>query len=503
MLNQYLMLQNLGKGTSGKVKLALDTDKNRLVAIKIVRKPRMSQLDHSTLGRRAESRFDALTQEVELMKRLRHRNIVTLFEVIDDPEAEKLYLVMQYVEEGPLAVPRDDLVACSKERTYSVPTTLSLQQIVAHARQICSALEYLHQQGISHGDIKPENILRGSNDQVYLADFGVAHLETLCDNDGLPDSEHRENIRGSHQQHAKSFGGTPLFMAPELLRFMMNPTREFANIDKNVHDAIRNSDRTEDHDCGTVDFTDDEIDRKACDLWALGCTLFILLEGHLPFVTTESVLRLLPASPLEQWRRASKVELPQNEHQAAETTLRALINDLLSFYPSDRPTARQCKRCLKSLAEALSRCEEQQAASDIAANAEAEAERAENARDLATRGGSSGHNESGFKSVVSHQSSSLRRISSDRRSFGSQTADETTPIRCGTDGAKCTQEKFTKVVEPENFSGTNSAVALSLGKDNHQGLIDDQVPTAGNLLHPSPPSEPRKSRALREYDAAS
>ena len=108
--------------------------------------------------------------EVAVMKKLRHKNIVTLHEVIDDPEAEKLYLVMQYVDKGPIA---------TVQRDGTCTVRISPDRLAHVGRQVAAGLEYLHSKGVVHRDVKPENLLVDSNDRVFLADFASAMCSLL------------------------------------------------------------------------------------------------------------------------------------------------------------------------------------------------------------------------------------------------------------------------------------------------------------------------------------
>ncbi|CUF49757.1 protein kinase, putative, partial [Bodo saltans] len=109
-INQYLVLDRIGEGACGKVKLAYSLERNITVAIKIVRRAiHRAEVGVQSLGRRRSIKEDTMRREIQLMKRLRHPNLVSLFEVIDDPNAKKLYLVMRFADKGSVGAMREDL----------------------------------------------------------------------------------------------------------------------------------------------------------------------------------------------------------------------------------------------------------------------------------------------------------------------------------------------------------------------------------------------------------
>lgn len=95
LINTYEVIKELGRGEHGKVKLGRDMESGVYVAIKIV--PRYSK--ERRLGRLGAPQ-DQTKREVAILKKARHPNVVSLLEVIDDPNKNKVYLVLEYVEHG-------------------------------------------------------------------------------------------------------------------------------------------------------------------------------------------------------------------------------------------------------------------------------------------------------------------------------------------------------------------------------------------------------------------
>ncbi|KAF2709285.1 kinase-like protein [Pleomassaria siparia CBS 279.74] len=96
IINQYEVVEELGRGEHGKVKKARDLETGRVVAIKIVE--RFSK--RKRLGKGSASFEDKINREIAILKKARHPNIVSLIEVIDDPTWKKVYIVLEHVAFG-------------------------------------------------------------------------------------------------------------------------------------------------------------------------------------------------------------------------------------------------------------------------------------------------------------------------------------------------------------------------------------------------------------------
>lgn len=113
IINQYEVIEELGRGVHGKVKLARNLESGENVAIKII--PRFSK--KRRLGKVTASPQDKTKREIAILKKIRHPNVVALLEIIDDPEFKKIYMVLEHVEMGEVIWRKKGLPhICSIER---------------------------------------------------------------------------------------------------------------------------------------------------------------------------------------------------------------------------------------------------------------------------------------------------------------------------------------------------------------------------------------------------
>ncbi|XP_036793752.1 calcium/calmodulin-dependent protein kinase kinase 1 isoform X2 [Oncorhynchus mykiss] len=199
-LNQYKLKSEIGKGSYGVVKLAYNEDDDKHYAMKVVSKKKL--MKQYGFPRRPPPRgpkvavqgeqpkvlgpLERVYQEIAILRKLDHLNIVKLVEVLDDPAEDNLHMVFDLMPKGPvMEVPTDSPFTEEQTRLYF--------------RDIVLGIEYLHYQKIVHRDIKPANVLLGDDGHVKIADFGVSNQ--FEGNDAL----------------LSSTAGTPAFMAPETL----------------------------------------------------------------------------------------------------------------------------------------------------------------------------------------------------------------------------------------------------------------------------------------------
>ncbi len=157
-IGKYTILGILGKGGMGIVYKALDPDIEREVAIKTVR------FDTLIDGVEKDEMMTRFIREAKAAGRLSHPNITTIYDVCR--EKDVTYIVMQFVEGQSL----QGLIDSGKG--------FSPSEIIQLMKPLCDCLDYAHENGIVHRDIKPGNILIDKTGKPFLADFGVARIET-------------------------------------------------------------------------------------------------------------------------------------------------------------------------------------------------------------------------------------------------------------------------------------------------------------------------------------
>ena len=175
-LGRYEILEEIGSGGFATVFRANDTALKREVAIKVMRPLLMSDAGFV-------ARFQ---REAQVAANLEHPHIIPIHDFGEFNG--RLYLVMKLVQEGSLA---------SRLKEGSLPFT----QAVTITSQIANALDYAHEKQVIHRDLKPDNVLLGRDDHVYLGDFGLVKA--------LEQSSLTASLSGGVL-------GTPAYVAPEI-----------------------------------------------------------------------------------------------------------------------------------------------------------------------------------------------------------------------------------------------------------------------------------------------
>jgi serine/threonine protein kinase len=179
-LGKYEVTERLGRGGMAEVYRAYHASLDRFVAIKVL---------HAFLADDPEfkNRFE---KEARNIAKLKHPNIVQVYDFDYDAESESYYMVMELVE----GLTLKDLLFKMAEQGR-LPT---LREAVRFVKEVASALAYAHSQSMVHRDVKPGNLMLDRDERLVLTDFGIAKIVT-------------------NQQFTATGGmvGTPAYMSPE------------------------------------------------------------------------------------------------------------------------------------------------------------------------------------------------------------------------------------------------------------------------------------------------
>ncbi|KAH0548649.1 hypothetical protein GP486_007808, partial [Trichoglossum hirsutum] len=197
-INQYVIKQEIGRGSFGAVHLAVDQfgneyavkefSKSRLrkrAQSHILRRPNIGRRPghlaagfglNSPLHRRSASDVHRdeeagnplylIREEIAIMKKLNHSNLVQLIEVLDDPEEDSLYMVLEMCKKG----------VVMKVGLDEVADPYADEDCRCWFRDLILGIEYLHAQGVVHRDIKPDNLLLTNENVLKIVDFGVSEM---------------------------------------------------------------------------------------------------------------------------------------------------------------------------------------------------------------------------------------------------------------------------------------------------------------------------------------
>ncbi|MEN3328273.1 MAG: eukaryotic-like serine/threonine-protein kinase [Acidobacteriota bacterium] len=189
---KYTFVKELGRGGMGIVCLAEDRELDRLVAIKILNTPDIT-----------EDLRNRMIREAQIIARLEHPGIVPVHDVGTLPDG-RIFYAMKYVRGNRL----DEYAAQGA----------SLRDRLRKFQAVCDAVAFAHAHGVIHRDLKPQNIMIGSFGEVLVLDWGVAKI--------------RDDPRSSafHQTMEGAVIGTQNYMSPEQARGEVDQLDERADI---------------------------------------------------------------------------------------------------------------------------------------------------------------------------------------------------------------------------------------------------------------------------------
>ena len=178
---RYKILGSLGKGAMGIVYKGLDPAIDRPVALKTIR------LDQIVEESEADELRERLIREAKAAGQLSHPNIVTIYDV--GQEGNVQYIAMEFLRGNTL----ESLINSGLNWDYKTLSGVMLQ--------ICDALEFAHENGVVHRDVKPANIMILDGNKVKVMDFGIARVD-----------------KSASMTQTGTALGTPNYISPEQLK---------------------------------------------------------------------------------------------------------------------------------------------------------------------------------------------------------------------------------------------------------------------------------------------
>lgn len=266
-LDHYVLLERLGSGGMGDVYKARNTRLPRLEAIKTI------HTGHGTGGESITLGLERFQREAKLLTQLHHPHLTTIFHAGHDRDVQ--FIAIEYVRGKNLKQLIENLRKQSKE--------LSVGKAVDCVITVAEVLAYAHKQGVIHRDIKPANIMMTDGGDLKVLDLGIAQLRT---------PKRSKSLESTRLTQGAVSLGTPEVMAPE-------------------------------------QWADAQSVTAASDIYSLGCTLYYLLTGSMPFVSDkrEDLLCTVVTAPRPNATEA-RADVP--------VELSAVIKKMLSQYPQDR-----------------------------------------------------------------------------------------------------------------------------------------------------------------------
>lgn len=206
--DRYEIEELLGQGGMSSVFKAFDPNLRRVVAVKMIH-PHLSN-DPSFVAR--------FEEEAASVAQLRNSNIIQVYDFAND--GDTYYMVMEFVPGETLELHLKRLLASDRR--------MEIRDAIKYTIDICNSLDYAHNRGLIHRDVKPANIMLNLLGEAILMDFGIVKI-----------------VGGRQHTSTGAVVGTALYMAPEIIK-------------------------------------GEHVDRRT-DIYSLGVTLFESLTGRPPF----------------------------------------------------------------------------------------------------------------------------------------------------------------------------------------------------------------------------
>lgn len=146
-LGKYSVHETIGKGAFSRVRYCVDTNTNNAFALKVIDRKRIID----------EGMEESLTNEITLMKMFNHRSVVAVKDMLASPN--RIFLVLDLMTDG------------NMRKKLSQERYLNEKDAIFYFKQFFAGVEYLHENGITHGNLRLENLLLHTNGNLRITDF--------------------------------------------------------------------------------------------------------------------------------------------------------------------------------------------------------------------------------------------------------------------------------------------------------------------------------------------
>jgi eukaryotic-like serine/threonine-protein kinase len=268
-IGQCRLEQMVGAGAFGVVYKARHQLLDMPVAVKFL---------PTELAEKYPEYVDLFLREARTAIRIRHKNVIGLYEA--GVQGGQYFLIMEYAPGGSV-----------QDRMEKLGGMLPEDEVIRLLREAALGLSAAEEMNIIHRDIKPANLMYGGQQEIKIADLGLAKRLLVPSLDGGTQASIRQD-QLTMKRGDNAIQGTPAYMAPEMA------------------------------------LTPDKVDCR-CDLYSLGVTAYQLLTGQLPFEGTEALQILM--------KHVTQVApAPRSLNPKVSPELESIVNRLMAKSPADR-----------------------------------------------------------------------------------------------------------------------------------------------------------------------
>ena len=316
-VSDFVTVRHLGDGSFSEVRMVkfdmirLNENKRTKIKEEFLKRPiALKVMDKKFIAK--EEKMAYVTKERDVMNRAEFPGVCKLYFTFHDYYS--LYLAMECSSEGDLAM----LMKRTRDVEKKSRGRLNLNQVTFYVKETTEALRYCHETlRVAHRDVKPENIILGSDGHVKLCDFGscldldLEYKEEFVKRRVMNEETGEiEDKMVKKKERGYSFVGSAEYCAPEILQAKAKAT-------------------------------------YACDVWSLGLTAYKLISGKNPFRRETEYLTMQAIEKEPEVLKYEIVDDDEGESRRFDIKLEDFCRQCIAYDWTERPT---CERLLKECA---------------------------------------------------------------------------------------------------------------------------------------------------------